>query len=102
MPSLTGGQEAEAEQVFVLWFDTVFGTCTPALVLRHRFAKNVNIFISFISTLLDSEPYLCRGTENPFLVIIDTVPPPRMTPGPRKLVAKKTLARPLVSWLPLT
>lgn len=66
-PSLTGGQEAEAERVFVPWFHMGFGTCTPAVVLRHRFAKNVSIFISFTSTLLDSEPSSEQRNRKPSL-----------------------------------
>lgn len=97
-PSLTGGQGAVGEQVFVLPFDVMFGACTPAVVLRHRFAKNVNISISFKSTLFDSEPSSEQRNRKSF---IGTAPLPGMTPGSRKLVAKKTGAEPLV-WLPLT
>lgn len=49
------------------WFDMGFDTCTPAVVLRHRFAKNVNIFISFTSSLLDSEPSSEQRNRKPFL-----------------------------------
>lgn len=51
-PSLTGAG-AEGEQVFVLPpLDKVFGACTPAVVPRHRFAKDVNVFFPFVQLYL--------------------------------------------------
>lgn len=101
-PSLTGGQEAEAERVFVRCF---IWDLVPALLLWFSDTDLQRMSISLFplhQLCLTLSPHLSRGTENPLLVIIGTVPPPKMTPGPRKLVANKTLTGPLASWLPLT
>lgn len=61
------GQWAEGEQIFALPFYMVFGTCTPAVVLKPRFAKNVTIFISFKSTLFASKPSCEQRDRESFL-----------------------------------
>lgn len=79
----------------------VCASCAPAVVLRHRIAKNASIFVSFQSTLFGSEPPSEQRTGNPFLVVIGTVPPPRMTPGTSSVELRRQ-TEPLVSCLPLT
>lgn len=102
-PSLTGDSRQRESRCLCVCFFMLFGACTPAMVLKHRFAKNINIFPFFKQLDLPLSPQLRRGSENPFAVITGTVPPPPpMTPGSRRRVAEKTGAEAIVFWLPPT
>lgn len=101
-PSLTGGsgwRESRCLRCQFIW------CLVPAVLpwFSHTDLQRMSLSLFPLNQLyLLPSPHLSRGTENPFLVITGTVPPPRKTLRSKKLVAKKTGAEPLDSWLPLT